>query len=92
MKKKLSFVVLCAVLIIGAGLWFSRWQSSSQDISAGAKINDSGPSVLAQRQEQVNETEVNQKITKLQIPFIANQGQTDKEVRFYGNTFGGLCL
>ncbi|MCF6149048.1 MAG: hypothetical protein E3K37_10345 [Candidatus Kuenenia sp.] len=30
---------------------------------------------------------VNQKIKKLQIQFIANEGQTDEKVKFYANTF-----
>ena len=29
------------------------------------------------------------KVQKLSIPFIPNQGQTDKRVKFYANTFGG---
>ncbi|MBM2835626.1 MAG: hypothetical protein HW406_2787, partial [Candidatus Brocadiaceae bacterium] len=29
------------------------------------------------------------KTKKLQIPFIANEGQTDEKVAFYANTFGG---
>src|SRR3990170_8010399 len=33
--------------------------------------------------------DVLQKTKKLQIPFIANEGQTDKKVAFYANTFGG---
>ena len=35
---------------------------------------------------------VNQKIRKLQIPFIANEGQADKKVAFYANTFGGTVF
>ncbi len=33
-----------------------------------------------------------QKTKKLQIPFIANNGQVDKQVRFYANTFGGTVF
>ena len=33
--------------------------------------------------------DVLQKTKKLQIPFIANEGQTDEKVAFYANTFGG---
>jgi hypothetical protein len=33
-----------------------------------------------------------QKLAKLQIPFIANQGQRDKEVKFYARTFGGTVF
>jgi len=33
-----------------------------------------------------------QKTKKLQIPFIANNGQVDEQVRFYANTFGGTVF
>jgi hypothetical protein len=36
--------------------------------------------------------ETKQKLSKLQIPFIANQGQGDKEVKFYARTFGGTVF
>jgi uncharacterized OB-fold protein len=32
------------------------------------------------------------KISKLNIPFIPNQGQTDKRAKFYANTFGGMVF
>ncbi|MCF6149919.1 MAG: hypothetical protein E3K37_14795 [Candidatus Kuenenia sp.] len=35
---------------------------------------------------------VSQKIKKLQIPFIANEGQADKKVAYYANTFGGTVF
>ncbi len=33
-----------------------------------------------------------QKTKKLQIPFIANNGQVDERVKFYANTFGGTVF
>ena len=36
--------------------------------------------------------EARQKLAKLQIPFIANQGQSDKEVKFYARTFAGTVF
>ncbi len=33
-----------------------------------------------------------QKTKKLQIPFIANKGQVDEQVRFYANIFGGTVF
>ena len=33
-----------------------------------------------------------QKLAKAQIPFIANQGQSDKEVKFYAHTFAGTVF
>jgi hypothetical protein len=80
MKKKLFFMVLCAVLI-GVGLWFSKMRDSKRGVSA-----------QAQRQERINKAELNQKIVKLHIPFINNQGQTDEKVKFYARTFGGTIF
>jgi hypothetical protein len=36
--------------------------------------------------------ETKQKLVKVQIPFIANQGQSDKEVKFYARTFAGTVF
>jgi Beta-propeller repeat len=33
-----------------------------------------------------------QKLAKVQVPFIANQGQRDKEVKFYARTFAGTVF
>src|SRR5262249_34999299 len=36
--------------------------------------------------------ETRQKLAKLQIPFVANQGQSDKEMKFYARTFAGTVF
>ncbi|OOP57823.1 MAG: hypothetical protein AYP45_01460, partial [Candidatus Brocadia carolinensis] len=36
--------------------------------------------------------EVMQKAQKLRMPFIANEGQADKRVAFYAQTFGGTVF
>jgi len=33
-----------------------------------------------------------QKTQKLQMPFIANKGRVDEQVRFYAKTFGGTVF
>lgn len=52
------------------------------------------PSLLADQKvsNQPSKTEVIQKTQKLQIPFIANDGQTNEKVKFYANTFGGTVF
>jgi len=40
----------------------------------------------------LDKSEVSTRIQKLNIPFILNQGQTDKRVKFYANTFGGTIF
>jgi len=41
---------------------------------------------------KLDKAEFVQKTKKLQIPFIDNNGQVDKQVRFYANTFGGTVF
>ncbi|MBI5796921.1 MAG: hypothetical protein HZA47_11525 [Planctomycetes bacterium] len=41
---------------------------------------------------KLDSTAFAQKTKKLQIPFIANNGQVDKQVKFYANTFGGTVF
>jgi hypothetical protein len=40
----------------------------------------------------LDKSEVSTRIQKLSIPFILNQGQTDKRVKFYASTFGGTVF
>jgi len=42
--------------------------------------------------QQLEKAEVIQKTKKLQMPFIANEGQTDEKVAFYAKTFGGTVF
>jgi hypothetical protein len=39
-----------------------------------------------------SKTEIIQKTKKLQIPFIANDGQVNEKVKFYANTLGGTVF
>ena len=41
---------------------------------------------------QLDKAEFARKTKKLQIPFIANNGQVDEQVRFYAKTFGGTVF
>ena len=43
----------------------------------------------ADKSKEVDKQAIMQKALKLQMPFIANEGQTAKEVGFYASTFGG---
>ena len=54
----------------------------------------STPSLIASQENsnKPSKTEVIQKTKKLQMPFIANNGQTDEKVKFYANTFGGTVF
>jgi hypothetical protein len=41
---------------------------------------------------KLSKTDIIQTTKKIQIPFIANNGQTDKRVMYYANTFGGAVF
>ena len=61
--------------------------SSKLQIQSGTDKTDH-LSKIPQPQSNLEET-VRPRLDTLQLPFIQNQGQTDKQVRFYANTFGG---
>ena len=50
--------------------------------------------ILAEQENKgkPSKAEVMQKTKKLQMPFIANEGQTDERVMFYAHTFGGTVF
>ena len=54
----------------------------------------STPSLIASQENsnKPSKTEVIQKTKKLQMPFIANDGQANEKVKFYANTFGGTVF
>src|SRR3972149_11560718 len=72
--------------------------SPQSEISNPPSVN-SNPSNLQSTIQNLSSTSIGepkfekadvlQKTKKLQIPFIANEGQTDEKVAFYANTFGG---
>ena len=71
------FMSACFALVISAG---QVCQASSPDVVLVS--GDSSPA---------NE-ELLQKTRSLQMPFIANSGQVDEQVRFYAKTFGGTVF
>ncbi len=67
-------------------------RSEIQNVSS-TLIGDS-QSIIASLQStpkhsQINKTDFSQKTQKLQMPFIANNGQLDETVKFYAKTFAG---
>src|SRR3990167_131564 len=53
------------------------------------------PSLLTRQSsvmDKPSKEEFARKTKKLQIPFIANNGQVDKQVKYYANTFGGTVF
>ena len=62
-------------------------QSAIQNLSS-TSIGDPKSAFLNPQ----SKAEVIQKTAKLQMPFIANNGQTNERVKFYANTFGGTVF
>jgi len=63
------------------------------------KSNPSNPQSAIQNlsstsigEPKFEKSELIQKTKKIQMPFIANNGQADEKVKFYANTFGGTVF
>jgi len=94
MKKKNKFFVLLAVLLpvvfFFKILLADTGKPLSKPISPQSVIKNLSPASTGD--EQLSMAEVVQRTRKLQMPFIANEGQTDERVMFYANTFGGTVF
>ncbi len=57
-------------------------------------LSENALSIVKKDVQSLNEKkkEVSQKLGKILIPFIENQGQVSKEVKFYAKTFGGTVF
>ncbi|MER3447084.1 MAG: hypothetical protein C4291_09670 [Candidatus Dadabacteria bacterium] len=93
MKTKLFIIVLCVVLMT-VGLSFNRVCKSIQDVLGRSKVGMENRHLdKVKGRNTVGKAGLDQKMTKLQIPFISNQGQVNKGIEFYAHTFGGgRCL
>ena len=74
-----------------------RVQGETKRLSLSDQENaDKSLSNLSNQQSAIqnpqSKAEVIQKTAKLQMPFIANNGQTNGRVKFYANTFGGTVF
>ena len=68
---------------------------SLKKLKASHPADDKRPSVdrpaVASTEQDTDKKAMAQKAMKLQMPFIANEGQTADDVRFYAQTFGGTA-
>src|SRR3990172_2237440 len=70
-------------------------QSETQrNVGSAGTIHDYHASGIVDRNTnpQVDKAAFAQKTRKLQMPFIANNGQVDEQVEFYAKTFGGTVF
>ncbi|MBE7445935.1 MAG: SBBP repeat-containing protein [Planctomycetia bacterium] len=90
MKREMrGFVVLSVVLLLILSL--PNILLAGQDDMSGPSSRPSNPQSEIQH-PKLNTAEITQRTKKLQMPFIANEGQTDEKVAFYANTFGGTVF
>lgn len=92
MKNKLFIIVLCTVLI-AVGLSFNRLYKNVQDILNQSKMGIGNRYLdKVKGYNPVGKAGLDQKMARLWIPFISNQGQVDKGIEFYAHTFGGTVF
>ena len=92
---KIFIVSLFLVFLVS----FTPSLIADQKVSNQPSINKSIPQSTIQNlsstsigKPKFEKSELIQKTKKLQIPFVANEGQTDEKVAFYANTFGGTVF
>jgi hypothetical protein len=56
---------------------------------AGPMFSFNGNATLASADKAQDKKEIMEKAYRMRLPFIANEGQIDKEAAFYARTFGG---
>ena len=78
------FILLAALL--------ARNLHAEVEVSRPSKTEVVQKSVVTTGGQVQDKAEIIQKAQTLQVPFIANEGQTDERVRFYANTFGGTVF
>ena len=84
MKTGIKIFVISTVLLLTV---FSAKILPAEQEGAGKLPDKSQVST-----PKLEKEEFIQKTKKLQMPFIANEGQTDVKVAFYANTFGGTVF
>ncbi len=84
MKEKGTVLVFSIVLLL------SLFLSQNLPAEVNRVIPDTGS--VSQDNSQLDKAGFARKTRKLQMPFIANNGQMDEQVRFYAKTFGGTVF
>jgi hypothetical protein len=84
MKRSSILLTLLAVLFLPLFL--------SQELPANEAIAQLSNPQSEVQNPKLDKAEFAQKTMKLQMPFIANNGQVDEQVKFYAKTFGGTVF
>ena len=83
-KGKGTILVLCIALFL------SLFLSQNLPAEVNRVIHDTGS--VSYDNSQLDKAAFTRKTKKLQMPFIANNGQMDEQVAFYAKTFGGTVF
>ena len=83
--KAAAVLLPAAALLLTAVVFSGTLASASPTVSAAVEVEESEISF--------EESEIMEQAVKLQVPFVANEGQVENEaVRFYARTFGGTVF
>src|SRR3990172_1836989 len=74
------------------GVKHSSWAGQCETQQSNPKSEIQNLSLTSIGDTALEEEEFTQKTRKLQMPFIANNGQVDEQVEFYAKTFGGTVF
>src|SRR3990167_2170375 len=89
-------ILSCVVLVLASVFYFTPMgRTGSGTVNASdlpVRCTQAGSEESAIQDTKLDKAEFAQKTRKLQMPFIANEGQTDAKVAFYANTFGGAVF
>ena len=100
MRMQVSLVIVLSVLLLAGILALAIFYSNKSGKLCTPDHNTHQESEYASipEREKVHQpnkplkSEISQKTQKLQMPFIANDGQVDNQVAFYAKTFGGTVF
>src|SRR3990170_4213331 len=94
-----NFVVFIASAFLFLIVFFNSSLIASQENSNKQSFKSSIPQSTIQNlpststgDPKLDSAAFAQKTKKLQMPFVANNGQVDKQVKYYANTFGGTVF
>ena len=93
--RKDSFNIFVSFMVVfSLSLFWISPLLAGQEGSAVGWVNEQNPTKHSEQGDKgkPSQAEVIQKTKTLQVPFIANNGQMDEQVRFYAKTFGGTVF
>jgi len=89
-KRTVTFNYMTATLLILFMVGLTTWYL---EVEKAPQLHPIKASVSGEKEQtKTIKEDLGSSIAKLSIPFIQNEGQVDKEVKYYANTFGGTVF